>query len=64
MSNYKYPEFKTFGYLPNMYPYEYAPEMDRDEHFIFSCLNPINMYIKAIGLNTISRNLYITVDFF
>lgn len=47
-----------FAYLPNMFPYQFAPEIDKETQFEKSFLAPLNAYIKALGSTPINNNLF------
>lgn len=57
-------EFDTFGYLPNSYPYEFAPDIDIEEQFSDSFLIPLNRYVVAMGQNEISKNFFVKTSLF
>jgi len=46
----------VFGFLPNNYPYEFAPSVDYDTQFRISFLTPINRILNAIGHESIADN--------
>ncbi len=46
----------VFGFLPNNYPYEFAPSVDHDTQFRISFLIPINRILNAIGHESIADN--------
>lgn len=56
--------FNIFAYLPNSYPIEFAPPIDKKTQFEKSFIDPINQYIRAIGLNPINPNLFVTIKLF
>lgn len=57
-------EFNTFAYLPNQFPYEFAPAINKEEQFELSVLRPLNAYYEAVGLNPINKNLHVAVKLF
>lgn len=50
-------ESDVFAYVPNNYPYEFAPEIDYDVMFDKTVLSPINTFLEAMGKQTISPTL-------
>lgn len=58
------PRFTMFGYIPNNFPSEFAPNLDIEAHFEYVFLNPLNRYIKAIGQNPIDSSVTGTVLLF
>lgn len=56
--------FKAFGYLPNMFPYEFAPEIDFDKQFYKAIINPINRFVKVMGYKEIDKGLKILTSLF
>jgi DNA polymerase elongation subunit (family B) len=57
-------DFPNFAYIPNSYPYEFAPKMDIDTHFNDSFLTPLNRYVVAMGQPEISNNFFIKTSLF
>jgi DNA polymerase elongation subunit (family B) len=57
-------DFKVFAYIPNSFPYEFAPKMDTDGHFTDSFLTPLNRYVVAMGQPEISQNFFIKTSLF
>jgi len=47
----------VFGFLPNNFPYEIAPQVDYDRQFEKIIVEPLNRFIKAAGMNSIPGNL-------
>jgi len=50
-------EYGVFGFLPGSYPYEFAPEIDYDQQFEKSIVEPLNRFIETLGFNPIPGNL-------
>ena len=50
-------ESDVFAFLPNCYPYEFAPEVDYDLQFAKVIVEPLNRFIIAMGFNSIPPNL-------
>lgn len=57
-------DFNGFAYLPNYYPYEFAPKIDMKEHFNKVFLTPLNRYVESMGFQPIPSNLLISVALF
>jgi len=57
-------DFKNFAYLPNDYPYEFAPDIDWNAHFEKYIIKPINAFMRAIGQNNINSNLFVKTTLF
>ena len=53
-----------FAYLPGDHPYEIAPEIDYEMQFEKSVIDPINRVLKAVGLQTLNRNLIYSTSLF
>ena len=51
---------EAFAFLPNNYPIEFAPEMDKDEQFKRLILDPLNRYNEALGLKPVTNNFTYT----
>ena len=60
----KNPNLKTFGYLPNAYPYEFAPDIDMDAQFHKAIIKPINRFVEVMGYNKIDKALRIVAELF
>ena len=58
------PDLRSFSYIPGLYPIEFAPSIDYDKQFEKCMINPINRFIKVIGLPLISPDLYYTSALF
>lgn len=54
-------KFDYFAFLPNLYPYEFAPEIDYEKQFNKSILSPINQILDKLGHKTISESLIIKI---
>jgi len=50
-------DYEVFGFLPNNYPYEFAPQVDYDKQFERVLVDPFNRCIEAMGYNPIPGNL-------
>ena len=53
-----------FAYLPGDHPYEIAPEVDYELQFEKSVIDPLNRVLKAVGLQTLNRNLIYSTSLF
>lgn len=53
-----------FAYLPGDHPYEIAPEIDYEIQFEKSVIDPLNRVLKAVGLQTLNRNLIYSTSLF
>lgn len=53
-----------FAYLPGDHPYEIAPEVDHEMQFEKSVIDPLNRVLKAVGLQTLNRNLIYSTSLF
>jgi hypothetical protein len=53
-----------FAYLPNMFPYQFAPEIDKEAQFEKSFLAPLNAYIRALDKPPIDNNLFTSSPLF
>jgi len=51
-------ENNVFGFSQGTLPYEFAPQIDYDEQFTKTILDPINRFIEVMGHNPISPNLF------
>lgn len=54
----------VFGFIPDKYPYEFAPAVDVDVQFEKSLLSPINRIIVAMGLKEVPPTLTYTASLF
>jgi DNA polymerase elongation subunit (family B) len=50
-------EENVFGFLPNMYPYEFAPEINYDMQFAKSIIDPFSRIIETLGFQKIPESL-------
>lgn len=57
-------ENDVFAYIPNQYPYEFAPPIDYDVMFQKNILVPINRIMKVINLGEIPPGLQIINNLF
>lgn len=57
-------EDEVFGFIPDNFPYEFAPPVDVDVQFEKSLLSPINRIIVALGLNEVPSSLTYSVGLF
>ena len=57
-------EDEVFGFIPDNFPYEFAPPVDVDVQFDKSLLSPINRIVVALGLNEIPPSLTYSVGLF
>jgi len=48
---------EVFGFLPNNFPYEFAPPVDYDIQFEKTIINPYNRVLSSMGFNPIPGNL-------
>ena len=48
---------EVFGFLPNNFPYEFAPAVDYDMQFEKTIIEPFNRVLMATGFNPIPGNL-------
>lgn len=48
---------EVFGFLPNNFPYEFAPPVDYDTQFEKTIINPYNRVLISMGFNPIPGNL-------
>ena len=53
-----------FAYLPGEHPFEFAPEVDYEMQFEKSVIDPLNRVLKAVGLQTLNRNLIYSTSLF
>jgi len=53
-----------FAYMPGDHPYEIAPEIDYELQFEKSVIDPLNRVLKAVGLQTLNRNLIYSTSLF
>jgi len=54
----------AFAFLPGAYPYEFAPPVDYDLQFANDIIQPINRITEAMGLPSISPQLFIANQLF
>lgn len=54
----------VFGFIPDNFPYEFAPPVDVDIQFEKSLLSPINRIIVALGLKEVPPSLTYSVSLF
>lgn len=54
----------VFGFIPDNFPYEFAPPVDIDTQFEKSLLAPINRIIVALGLKEVPPSLTYSVSLF
>lgn len=47
----------VFGFIPNEFPYAFAPEVDFSKMFADTIINPVNIFMKAMHLKLIPENL-------
>lgn len=59
-SNVKSDEENVFGYLAGSFPVEFAPEINYDEQFLKTIIDPINRITSAMGNPDISGQLYVS----
>lgn len=57
-------EYNAFAYLPGAFPYEIAPSVDIDMQFQKTFIDPINRFIDAVGLQTLSSDLIVSKQLF
>ena len=48
---------EVFGFLPNNFPYEFAPPVNYDLQFEKTIINPYNRVLMSMGFNPIPGNL-------
>lgn len=53
-------ENNVFGYLPNSYPVEFAPDIDYDAQFSKCIIDPINRLTQVMGHQQLNSNLFIS----
>ena len=46
-----------FGFLPGNFPHEFAPEIDYNQQFEKSIVDPFNRFIEALGYSPVPGNL-------
>lgn len=63
-SNINIEDCDRFAYLPNMFPYQFAPEINKELQFEKSFLDPLNAYIIALGSAKIDNNLFVSTPLF
>lgn len=52
-------EQDVFGFLPNSFPVEFAPQIDYDTQFAKTIIDPLNRVTTAMGFPEIGPNLFI-----
>lgn len=50
-------EHDVFGFLPNNYPYEFAPKINYDVQFAKVIIEPFNRFMEPLGFAPIPENL-------
>lgn len=55
---------EVFGYLPSAFPYEFAPEADRDIMFETTILTPLNRILGSTDVQELNRSLMYTGSLF
>ena len=55
---------EVFAFAPGDYPYEFAPQIDHDQQFEKTILDPINRVVTAMGFKGFNRNLIYTTSLF
>jgi len=55
---------EIFAYMPGDHPYEIAPQVDYELQFEKSVIDPLNRVLKAVGLQTLNRNLIYSTSLF
>jgi DNA polymerase elongation subunit (family B) len=50
-------ENEVFGFLPNCFPYEFAPPVDYDLQYFKTIIEPFNRIMAAMGYDSIPENL-------
>lgn len=56
-------EFDVFAYVPQVFPDEIAPPIDRDLQFFNLIVEPLNRQLEAMGVNSLTPDLTRQVDF-
>lgn len=56
--------FDNFAYIPNEFPHEFAPEMDREAQFQATFIGPLNRILTASGYATLDSSLITTTCLF
>jgi hypothetical protein len=54
----------VFGFVPDLFPMEFAPKMDVDIQFEKMLLSPLNRIVVALGYNEIAPSLTYTPSLF
>jgi hypothetical protein len=54
----------VFAYLPGNYPVEVAPPVDYDLQFAKCIIDPLNRFLNAMGIPSISEALFIKTQLF
>lgn len=57
-------EHNVFAFLPNAFPYEFAPPIDFEMQFEKLIMDPVNRLITALGLNAIPPTLVVAKSLF
>jgi len=60
----KHSTCEIFAYMPGDHPYEIAPQVDYELQFEKSVIDPLNRVLKAVGLQTLNRNLIYSTSLF
>jgi len=55
---------EMYAYQPGAHPYEIAPQVDYETQFEKSVIDPINRVLRAVGLQTLNRNLIYSASLF
>jgi hypothetical protein len=55
---------ERFAYPIGQFPYEFAPDMDKDVQFMDTITNGVNRYVKALGLPEMTKRLTIIANLF
>lgn len=50
-------ENEVFGFLPNMFPYEFAAPVNYDLQFAKTIIDPLNRILESVGYNPIPESL-------
>lgn len=57
-------EQDIFAFSPGSYPYEFAPQINHDEQFTRTVLDPLNRFVEVMGYPSISANLWVETSIF
>jgi len=57
-------EYNVFGFLPNLFPYEFALEVDYDLQFEKTVIEPFNRILDALNFNPVPGNLIYSLSLF